>query len=384
MFSRASAVALFGGVLIMAAARPAFAVPIFAERYGLSCSACHTAVPDLNAFGKVFLRDGFVLPNVPRHTSIPLALRFQETYMKDLPPSATRRFNALAVLISTANFGKNQSYSYFGRYFFGTQGAPGSLYYAWIQHVNASSGVFEQAGLFNLPLIVEATQRLDTITSQAAYTYEVGHSTANLADPRWGLMIGQRTDRLDAEIALSQDEYHGAAYGAPTPVGDLEQSYAHPELFASATTALGGEFRIGALILDGARNFRSRTSGATFSDTYYRDGVQGEWSRGRFDFVAQQLWGRDSDADGLGTAESSSGGFATLKYRPTQHSYFGLRYDAAANPFATRDWDLYGALALTHQSRLVLEHLMPINNPGAQQQTNAQLLFALPDPNWVK
>lgn len=384
MFSKFRLVALFGGVLILVAAKPASAVPIFAERYDLSCSTCHTAVPDLNAFGNAFRRNGFVLPKAPRHKSFPLALRFQETYMKDLPQSATRRFNALAVLISTFNFGPNQSFSYFGRYFFGSQGAPGSLYYSWVQHVNARSGFFERAGLFSLPLIVNPTQRLDTITPPPAYTYEIGRSSANLADPRWGLMFGQRTDRLDAEIALSGDEYHGAAYGAPTPPGDLAQSYSHPELFGSITRAVGTQFRIGVLTLDGTRNFTSRSSGAKFSDSYDRDGVQGEWASGRFDFVAQQIWGSDSNTDGFGTHQASSGGFATFTYRPTAHSYIGLRYDAAANPFASRDWDIYGALAVTPQARVLLEHLMPINSSSAQQQTNAQLLFALPDPNWVK
>jgi len=384
LFSKSRAVALFGGVLIMIAAKPALAVPIFAERYGLSCSACHTAVPDLNAFGNAFRRNGFVLPNVPMHKSFPLALRFQETYMKDLPQSATRRFNALAILISTFNFGPHQSFSYFGRYFFGSQGAPGSLYYSWVQHVDPATGLYERIGLFSLPLIANPTQRLDTITPQPAYTYEVGHSSANLADPRWGLMVGQRTSRLDLDLAFSTDEYHGAAYGAPTPPGDLAQRYAYPELFATATTAVGSEFRFGVLSLEGTRSFTSRSSGAKFSDSYYRNGLQAEWSSGPFDLIAQQVWSHDSNTDGFGTQQASSGGFATFKYRPTPHSYIGVRYDAAANPFATRDWAFYGAVAVTHQSRLVLEHIMPVNAVGAQQQTNAQLLFALPDPNWVK
>lgn len=373
-----------GGVLAILLGRPALAVPVFAERYGFSCSTCHTAVPELNAFGNAFRRNGFVLPGVPRHKEFPIALRFQETYMKDLPQSGTRRFNTLAILVGTFNFGPKQSYSFFGRYFFGTQGGPGSLYYSFLQHVNATSGVFERAGLFNLPLIENATQRLDTITPQSAYTYQVGHSSANFANPRWGLEFGQRTARVDAELALSGDEYHGPAYGAPTPSGDLEQRFAYPEIFGTATFGFGEGFRFGVLGLDGARNFVSRATGKEFKDAYNREGIQGGWTSGHFDFAAQQVWGHDTNADGFGTAQTSSGGFATLKYRPTAHSYIGLRYDAAANPFASRDWNVYGAVALTHQSRLLLEHIMPINSPGTMQQTNAQLLFALPDPTWVR
>jgi hypothetical protein len=197
-------------------------------------------------------------------------------------------------------------------------------------------------------------------------------------------MLGQRSDRLDAEIALSIDEYHGTAYGAPTPQSDLIQTFGQPEIFASLTTSVFGNFRIGALRLSGDRNFRSQTSGATFADVYYRNGIHGGWSSGRFDLAGQQVWGADSNADGFGDRQASSGGFVTFKYRPTAHSYLGVRYDASANPFAYRDWDFYGAVAATVHSRLLLEYLRPINQPGAKSQANAQLLFALPFPEWVK
>ena len=374
---------LAGGVL-MARPTPAAAVPIFAERYGFSCSACHTAVPELNAFGNAFRRAGYQLPSAPRHKEIPVALRFQETYMKDLPPSQTRRFNALAILVSTANFGPKSEFSYFARYLSGSQGAPGGLYYGYLQHVAPQSGVYERAGLFNLPLIANATQRLDTITTQPAYAYTVGHNSATFANPRFGAMFGQQSDRLDAHIGLSLDEYHGAAYGAPVPPSDFIQTFAEPELFASLTARVVDNLRLGALRLSGDRNFRSQSNGSVFSDRYYRDGIQGGWTSGRFDIVGQQVWGRDTNVDGFGTSVSSSGGFVTFKYRPTARSYVGVRYDAVANPYATRDWDFYGVFPPTTQSRFVIEYLRPINQLNAHTQLNMQLLFALPAPDWVK
>jgi hypothetical protein len=378
--SAAELVCVVATAVILAEARPAAAVPIFAERYGFSCSVCHTAVPDLNAFGNAFRRNGFVLPGVPQKKVVPVALRFQESYVKELPQSQTRHFNALAVLISTANFGHAHSYSYFTRYFFGSQGAPGSLYYAWLQHVNIASGVFERAGLFNLPLLASATQRLDTITPPPVYTYTVGHASANFATPRWGLMLGQRTDRMETELAFSDDEYHGAAYGAPVPPSILQQSFAYPETFLSVTSAVGGLFHVGGLVLSGARRFQAVDGNQTFTDAYVRDGVQGSLSAGSFDLMAQQIWGHDSNADGRGTVQGSSGGFVLLKYHTTAHSYLGLRYDAAANPYALRDWDLYGVVAPTAFSRFVVETTRPINQPGAKAQLNLQLLLGVPVP----
>ncbi|MDQ6780713.1 MAG: hypothetical protein M3Z37_06130 [Candidatus Eremiobacteraeota bacterium] len=68
----------------------------------------------------------------------------------------------------------------------------------------------------------------------------------------------------------------------------------------------------------------------------------------------------------------------TLKYRPTPHAYVGVRYDAFANPFASRDYDFYAAFAPTAHARFVIEHLKPIGIPTGLAVTSAQLLFALP------
>ena len=39
------------------------AIPAFARKYGLPCSACHTAWPELNNFGQVFRDNGYQLEN---------------------------------------------------------------------------------------------------------------------------------------------------------------------------------------------------------------------------------------------------------------------------------------------------------------------------------
>lgn len=60
--------------LVLADAQPAYALPLtssvsvraipaFARKYGLPCSACHTAWPELNNFGQVFRDNGYQLEN---------------------------------------------------------------------------------------------------------------------------------------------------------------------------------------------------------------------------------------------------------------------------------------------------------------------------------
>jgi len=49
--------------LLWGALQPAAAIPAFARKYGLPCSACHEAWPMLNVFGQTFKDNGYQLMN---------------------------------------------------------------------------------------------------------------------------------------------------------------------------------------------------------------------------------------------------------------------------------------------------------------------------------
>jgi hypothetical protein len=49
--------------LIVIASQPATALPAFARKYGLRCSACHESWPMLNYFGQKFKDNGYQLMN---------------------------------------------------------------------------------------------------------------------------------------------------------------------------------------------------------------------------------------------------------------------------------------------------------------------------------
>jgi hypothetical protein len=51
--------AFLAAALALSAPAPAVAMPIFAKAYGLECSACHTLVPALNAYGRYVQRTGY-------------------------------------------------------------------------------------------------------------------------------------------------------------------------------------------------------------------------------------------------------------------------------------------------------------------------------------
>ena len=56
-----SVVALLLLAVVFGSVRPALAIPAFARKYGLPCSACHAAWPMLNNFGQTFKDNGYQL-----------------------------------------------------------------------------------------------------------------------------------------------------------------------------------------------------------------------------------------------------------------------------------------------------------------------------------
>ena len=49
-------------MLSLFAATEAQAIPAFARKYDVNCTACHTAPPILNTYGQRFLENGYQLP----------------------------------------------------------------------------------------------------------------------------------------------------------------------------------------------------------------------------------------------------------------------------------------------------------------------------------
>src|SRR5579862_6742749 len=59
----AGILAAFLPMVLSLTSQPVHAIPAFARKYGLPCSACHLAWPVLNNFGQVFRDNGYQLGN---------------------------------------------------------------------------------------------------------------------------------------------------------------------------------------------------------------------------------------------------------------------------------------------------------------------------------
>lgn len=365
----AFALAIFATSLLVCKA-PAQAIPIFAQRYHLTCETCHSVLPELNSFGNAFREHGYQLP-LPKHGTTVVAVRYQLEWEKD--PVNQRRWTPGGVLLGNLEVGQITA---FAHYNLGAQGGPAGLYLGYLAGYNKHTQTLYRGGLFELPLVQSPGQRLDDLQQYGYYGIHVGLNDLPLSSPRWGLQVERTTGDTRFDFIIDDGEFKGAAYGgAPSPTGETT-SAAHPEAGLFMRTRLVDSLTVGGAVMEGTRHI-VLTGKSGFDDTYNRQNLFLLWQPGKFQLTAEQWWGNDQNADGFGSAVASSGGYVRAKYYPTPHSYLGVRYDASANPFITRDVVYYGAFMLTPHVRFVLQNVQTI---GSTSSLGAAFTVAFPWP----
>lgn len=353
-----------GGIFVLllsacfAAPPRAQAIPLFAQRYRLQCGACHTVLPELNAFGLSFRAHGYQLP-LPKHGTTGVALRYQLEYEVD-PAPGSRRYSQGGVLLSNADIG---AVSAFLHYNLGSGGGPAALFLGYAANYNAHTKTLYRAGLFELPLAQSPGQRLDDLQQYGYYGTHAGLNDLALSSPRWGVQLERTMGSVVGDLTVDLGEYKGSAYGGK-PLSTGETTSAHsPEYGLFVRAPVVPDVTVGGEFIGGSRWIVPQGTGG-FADAYTRTGLLLHAAHGRFDLQAEQWWGSDRNADGFGTVLGSSGGYARLKYYPTAHAYLAVRYDAAAAPFITRDIVYYAAFHVTPHVRLLVQQVQSIGGPG--------------------
>lgn len=349
------------------------AMPVFAQRYRLQCDACHSVLPELNAFGNAFRDAGYRLAS-PKHGTTLFAIRYQLEYEKD-PAAGSRRFTPGGVLLGSAEIGAVNAFLHYN---FGAGSGPGGTYLGYLATYNAHTHSLYRAGLIELPLTQSPGQRLDDLTPYGYYGTHAGLNDLPLSSPRFGVQAQRTTGATRIDLVVDQGEFKGAAYGGkPVATGETT-SAARPEiaLFARAPVFKDAQIIVG--LIDGERSI-APAGRAVFTDSYRRYNLGARARLNRFDIQAEQWWGDDANADGFGTAQFSSGGYVRLKYYPLEHLYVAARYDAAAAPLATRTLVLYAAGHVTPHARLLVERRQPLG--GGAGSFGAALTVAFPWPS---
>jgi hypothetical protein len=361
---------------LLALGAPAGAIPIFAQRYGLTCEACHTVLPELNAFGNAFRDRGYRLPpGVPRHGTTVVGLRYNVEWQSD-PAPGSRRFTPSSSLLADQDIGAVNAFLHYG---LGVDGSPSKPFLGFLSYYGVQLRTLFRLGLFELPLPHSPVQRLDDLTTYGYEGTTVGQNDLALDAPRLSLEMEHTFGRTSLATSLAFGEFKGAAYGG-APVDDGTRTVAAaPELGLFASEPLAGNVTLNAQLVEGVRSI-ALPGRLPFRDAYDRFGLglSLAFVRDTLQLDLQQWLGRDGDADGSDDPLDSSGGYARLKYFVTPHLYLATRYDAQAAPFATRDMVFYVGTFVTKHARIVLQQTN--NLLGGKPSYGGEFIIAVPWP----
>jgi len=317
--------------VLLPAPQPANAIPAFARKYGLPCSACHIGWPELNNFGQVFRDNGYQMMNerdspITRDPSyFPITVRITPQWHRE---SANNQ------VVDNAPGGGTGSHA-------GTLTTDGfdlsglDLWFAGTLYKNISFSVlpssdstasfhFENAfvrfdnllhspwlnfkvGKFELDLPV-SEKRLLTLSGNGGFYYIYHFTPLNDANPFGGIGDNQLGVELAGHNANSYTRYTFAAlssvdgsvgltYSNGQVAGRTFDYYGH---FEQAFNTFGNGFmKVGAYAYFGYAPTFFQTSGGTDiygrgNKPFYRAGAEWKWYFNKFLVKGVYLHGYDN------------------------------------------------------------------------------------------
>ncbi|GAC1414725.1 MAG: hypothetical protein NVSMB64_24950 [Candidatus Velthaea sp.] len=357
-------VQLIAGIAVLAAAKPASALPLFAHEYGLSCQKCHAVVPRLNDFGQAFRDGGYQLPGGMRRGKVaPISTKLNLAYSSE--PDRTGLPKALVdeiELLAGGTIGSRANY--FAESYVVDGGNHGSLRDAWLGwHITpaiARVPLRLLAGQFTLPLPVDPESFRETAEHYAIFDQTVGSNGFNFFEPKAGatLRVGAPGRGSRLEFAVAQG--HERQSGLPASGMDVMTIVQHA---------------MGSLVLSAYRYGGTRPAGAAF-DRFSRSGFGLTFGRGRWSTENVLQTGADSSVDAAGTPFASSGGFSQVRYEFNRKIFSLVRYDGTHDTSGVaRSFTALVGYRPAHNTRVTLEDVIR-HAPAATHALHAQYLIA--------
>lgn len=342
------------------------ALPVFAHRYGLTCEACHTTVPHLNAFGEAFLRDGFrPAPGLrAQHGVFPVALKINLQYSSAPDPNGLPKAIVDEVeLLAAAPVTPHVSYRL--EQYVVDGGEPGLTRDAWLQFISrpafgdSAPALRVTAGQFTLPLPVDPETQRETINHYQIFDQKIGDDPFDFFNDGMGVDVAYGRELNGTVVHLMALKGHDPQSGLPTSGVD-----------SGAYVQTGGSIAVlCAYYHGGTRRFGS------ILDAFARQGLGFDLFAGKAeaDLVAQQ--GFDSAANAAAAAAHSSGGFAQVRWSFSPALTALSRYDSTDDPFARLQQSVTTTLVMRvrRNAKVTVEDVYA----GHGHQTfNAAFLFA--------
>ena len=396
--------------ILWGSVQPASAIPSFARKYGLPCSACHEAWPMLNNFGQTFKDNGYQLGNgkdspIYQDASYwPIMFRTTPVWHRESNnrravdvvagnPGAgvteravtTSGFDLSGLDIITAGTLSN-NISFFVQPFINTSGSS-SLVQSWVRLDNLAGSPWLnlKVGKFELDELISQERILTLSTNGSSY---FNYFFTPLGDNN--VFTGIGGTQLGVELLGHSDNdytrYSVSVLSSNNGITGLTSNNTY-DVYANFNQALEvpklGMQRVGIYGYFGQSPTYFQTSGGrpipgsgTGNRSFYRAGAYGQWYVGKFDIQTFFMHGQDNVFLGnsvpsnqpsslpLGAAGPSwNGGFGEVHYNYNPRFILTGRYEVIrmsrqANPNTRSDAGNLDSWALGYR-------WYPIMNPRA-------------------
>jgi hypothetical protein len=325
--------------MLLCVVAPASATSIFARQYGFSCERCHTIVPELNTFGQNFKINGYRIAGKPVAHTLPLSSSVLTTY--ESGGSGSRAHVGVDEWRLQSGGALGPALTYYIEQYVIDGGAPGSLDQAWVQydsntaHPTAKTDIRVRAGSQYLPLPVYADTYRPTLSPYGIFDQTVGQNAFALGDKYTGVDIaaGSDYDAMGIHAFLSAN---GIALFAHHTIGNVNLS----------AYRISGQSRV-----------------MQTADAFWREALAATVGSKTFEWTSALQTGYDSNPEGIGTAQSSGGGFTQLQWFPSNGVMAVARWDETfAGAAAERSLTSALVFHLSENGRLTLEDVLQGGN----------------------
>lgn len=339
------------------------AIPVFANgQGGVSCQLCHTAVPQLNRYGRYLLATNFSR-GLNKHLQMlgnrrdPIAVELTANASHPSLPMLPSVTSDVDQFLSAGFLGS--SVSYFASMPVVSGGFPSkSVDQVWVAFNGFSHDTGSlQIGRFATPMFAPWMSQSLSLSGYGIASLPVGMNASTISDNRWGLSYTQLGHLgTVANVSYLRGAGEGAAW-----TGSWQ--YISPESrFSGGVAAMSGYYPLPS----GAR------------DRYERATALVAYNGNRYSLMGMGMLGRDAnpnDAIG-GTAASRGVSFESI-YGPRPWLHVDFRYEHLNDGLGTQTENYISDVAFSLQPNIVLT-LENYASAGASSTMKYQLLWAGP------
>ncbi len=356
------------------------AIPVFANGQGVSCEQCHSAPPNLNAYGRYILATNFsrVLSahaQMQANLRDPVSLEVTGNGSNTPDPTLPKTFVGLAQLLSGGYLGS--AVTYYASVPIVEDGFPSpGVDQLWAAYNGFSHGDGSlQIGHFPTPIFAPWLSQSLSLAGYSLGAGPVGLNTVGISDNRWGASYTQiGHNGLVANVAYLVN------------TGPLERAYDNN---VNSSTA-GAEGQGVAVSLQQMAIASHLTGGVAYltgsaplpsgaGDSFNRTMALISYSTSsKYDLIAMALVGHDNNPnEGVSSASGSNGWSAEAIVGPLPWLHLDARYEHTNDGLGTVENNYIGDIAISIRPNLVVT-LENASSVGARPVLSYQVLYAGP------